>query len=114
MNLKQETLDVLERHNKKIEDILWIGGDDFTISIDDFFRKADREYDKGYGSQKVATDLKIVGDDWWLERHEYDGSEWWEFKTKPVKPSKEEKIHTVFCGLGGWCSLKEIQEKWKK
>lgn len=25
----------------------------------------------------------VVGDDWWLERHEYDGSEWWEFKRLP-------------------------------
>jgi hypothetical protein len=27
----------------------------------------------------------VVGKDWWLERHEYDGSEWWEFKTMPDK-----------------------------
>jgi hypothetical protein len=30
--------------------------------------------------------LEIVGDDWWLERHEYDGAEWWEYKTKPSMP----------------------------
>jgi hypothetical protein len=25
----------------------------------------------------------VIGSDWWLERHEYDGSEWWEFKSLP-------------------------------
>lgn len=23
-----------------------------------------------------------------MERHEYDGSEWWEFKTIPIKPNR--------------------------
>jgi len=49
------------------------------------------EYDSGYGATKVAKDLVIVGEDWWLERCEYNGSEWWEFKTLPVKP----KAHRV-------------------
>lgn len=47
---------------------LWIGGSEFTISIEDFKRLANREYDNSFGSPKVAQDLKIVGKDWWLER----------------------------------------------
>jgi len=30
-----------------------------------------------------------VGDDWWLERHEYDGSEWWVFQKLPIKPQNK-------------------------
>lgn len=39
--------------------------------------------------------LKIVGDNWWLERHEYDGAEWFEFKTLPQKPKIKEKITKI-------------------
>ena len=31
---------------------------------------------------EVAEDLVVVGDNWWIERHEYDGNEWWEYKEK--------------------------------
>ena len=39
--------------------------------------------DSGYGSAEIREDLVIVGKDWWLERDEYDGSEWWAFHTMP-------------------------------
>ena len=42
------------------------------------------EYDDGYGITEVNMGLKLVGKDFWLERHEYDGSEWWEYKTLPI------------------------------
>ena len=32
---------------------------------------------------------KIVGDNWWLERDEYDGAEGWEFKVMPIKPNSK-------------------------
>lgn len=85
-NLLEETKQVLEENGKTFEDVKWIGSNDFYIDIDDFLVVADTEYDNGYGGQEVARDLLIVGDDWWLERHEYDGSEWWEYKTIPQKP----------------------------
>jgi len=40
-------------------------------------------YDSGYGSAEIREDLIIVGNGWWLERDEYDGSEWWVYRTKP-------------------------------
>lgn len=40
-------------------------------------------YDAGYGSAEIREDLLIVGTDWWLERDEYDGSEWWTFCMMP-------------------------------
>ena len=87
-NLKDETLNILYKHGKSIEDIKWIGDSENEIPIDTFFEKADAFYDDGYGGVEVNTWLVVVGEDWWLERHDYDGSEWWEFKTKPVRPQK--------------------------
>lgn len=55
---------------------------------DEFAAKANEVYDSGYGCECVDRELKVVGDDWWLERHEYDGSEWWEFKQKPTQTEK--------------------------
>ena len=91
-NLKEETLRVLKLYNKSISDIRWIGNSNVEIPIDAFFDAADREYDAGYGGTEVCEGLMIVGDDWWLERHDYDGAEWWEFKTVPQRPwCKEEE-----------------------
>jgi hypothetical protein len=108
MNLLEETEEVLEEHGKTFDDVLWIGGDDFTISVDDFKTLADREYYNGYGSPEVAIDLKVVGDGWWLERYEYDGAEDWAFKTMPEKPKEERKIKRVITNEIGWDSLEEM------
>ena len=86
MNLRTETLETLKNYNKTVEDIRFICSGDRNIPIDLFFMRADKEYDDGYGGAEVDQCLTIVGDDWWLERGEYDGSEWWEFKTMPKKP----------------------------
>lgn len=81
MNLRTETLEALKEHNKTIEDIKFICSGSNNIPIETFFIMADREYDDGYGGAEVDECLMIVGNDWWLERAEYDGAEWWEFKT---------------------------------
>ena len=86
-NLREETLRVLREHDKTIEDIRFICSCDINIPIDMFFIKADKMYDDGYGGVEVDQSLMIVGDDWWLERGEYDGSEWWEFKIMPQMPN---------------------------
>lgn len=39
-------------------------------------------YDDGYGSQRLFG-VVVFKDGTWLERGEYDGSEWWEFKSTP-------------------------------
>ncbi len=114
MNLLEETINQLKRHEKTFADVLWIGGNDFSITKDNFIQlAASAEYDCGYGSQEVADDLKIVGDDWWLERHEYDGAESWVFKKLPKKPIKEMTITalTIHQKEGdpcGWCILLEL------
>ena len=94
-NLKEETLYKLNSCGKTPDDIVWIGCPLFEIDKDEFWELADVEYDSGYGGQEVATDLLIVGKNWWLERHEYDGAEWWEYKQLPVQPFEEEHIERL-------------------
>ena len=42
-------------------------------------------YDNSYGTQELFGIIWINNGNW-LERHEYDGSEWWEYKSPPVIP----------------------------
>ena len=88
-NLLKETQESLRIHGKNFKDIRFITNKENEIPLEVFKRIANRNYNDGFGWQNVNSYLKIVGDDWWLERHEYDGSEWWEFKTLPVKPDTQ-------------------------
>lgn len=110
MNLKRETLKILQEHGHTAEDILWVGCKKFAIPVSLFWKLADQEYDSGYGGQEVATDLVVVGDRFWLERHEYDGSEWWENKEYPCMPRKVKYVKTIMCRDGqlSWSSLEEL------
>ena len=82
-NLREETVAVLQKHGKKWADVVGVCGDDFQITKEQFLELANKRYDSGYGGNEVAMDLKIVGSNFWLERHEYDGAEWWEYKEIP-------------------------------
>lgn len=122
MNLLNETLRCLAANGKSFNDVNFCMIDiqehhDYYdvyynaeyngpvyFSWEDFKRLADRKYDSGYGGTEVHDHLKIVGSDFWLERHEYDGSEWWEFKQLPKIPAKsvsfEEANNLVWIGRG--------------
>lgn len=108
MNLLQETLEVLKNNELTPDDVYWVGTDKAHTSWENFAKVADVTYDAGFGGQEVATDLIIVGQNWWMERHEYDGSEWWEFKQLPQKPQNETKIIRVVGGC--WSELEEINK----
>src|SRR5258708_35603008 len=87
-NLLQETQDDIANHEKSVQDVQWVGSKDgeYSISWEQFTALArNTRYDSGYGGNQIVEDLVVVGADWWLERHEYDGSEWWEFKTLPAR-----------------------------
>lgn len=96
-NLLEETKAALSERGFSFDDVKWVGCGEYQIPIEDFIRLADVEYDSGYGCQEVAEDLVIVGDDWWLSRGEYDGSEWWDFNKKPVKPEIVVKNISALC-----------------
>ena len=96
-NLLTETIADLTSNNKKPSDVCWCGNEDSGwFSWDKFAELANKQYDAGYGSSEVFDNLKIVGKDWWLERREYDGSEWWVYKEYPKKPSNKICPETVF------------------
>lgn len=113
-NLLKETIDELRSHNKTLDDVIWIGSEKYEIEKDEFIKLADIEYHSGYGAQKVADDLLIVGNDFWLSREEYDGSEWWKFNTMPKRPSqKRAEINSLICGRPynefiGWETLETL------
>ena len=91
INLRDETEQFLKQNGKTKFDVRYIvlGNGENAVGIDtySFWYYADHEYDNSYGGVEVS-DIRLVGDDWWLERGEYDGSEWWEFKIKPSMPTK--------------------------
>lgn len=102
MNLLQETLNVLKENGKNendIEYVMWRNTfskwEDWEIvymSFAEFKTISNKEYSNWFWGQEVQDELKIVWKDFWIERHEYDWSEWWEFKQLPTKPVKEWSI----------------------
>ena len=49
----------------------------------EFLQKLNFEYDAGYGGQELYGTIWLMEDSTWLERGEYDGSEWWEYRKCP-------------------------------
>ena len=108
VNLLDEIISELEDHGKTLDDVIWVGEeprlnyykkeviDGYTISKSQFLELANRNYDDGYGGQEVNRHLLVVGEDFWLERNEYDGSEWWEYKRHPIQPKNARTISTLF------------------
>ena len=91
MNLLKETLDVLAQCGKTADMVLFVTDGERSCAWSNFSeRAATIEYCDDYGTAAISGKLKVVGYDWWLERGEYDGSEWWEFKTQPscMRPAK--------------------------
>lgn len=107
-NFLSETIECLHVNGKVEANVLWVGRDYTTYdnerityrsTWDDFCKKADFNYDSGYGGNIIPLDLIVVGEDFWLERHEYDGSEWWEFKTMPSIPHELKDLELTHGGL---------------
>ena len=93
MNAKYELLETLQAHNKTKENIVAIniklyGNGAFGRIMDyrvvvrvkttDDIDELDVDYYAGYGSQFLYG-LVLFDDGTWLSRHEYDGSECWEY-----------------------------------
>lgn len=126
-NLLGETLAALHGCGLTTKDVLWVGSADgkMAISWEEFEPIAEKtDYNSGYGSPKVAQDLVVVGATWWLERGEYDGSEWWEYKSMPGQVVEPKRFTYVCVGntphdvsIIGWENLARIngskEDKWK-
>ena len=107
-NAKEELLGILERVNGSIKcatincGISHWYNDEYVEdrkSIDlregyhigeyeEFLHRLDFEYDNGYGGQQVYGTVWLKEENTWLERGEYDGSEWWEYKKCPQVPDE--------------------------
>ena len=96
VNLLEETINTLKFCSKSPEDVIWVGNSTGWFTWDEFAKLANKEYDNDYGCVEVDFDLIIVGNNWWLERQEYNGSEWWDFKVYPQKPEKHNIPKTLF------------------
>lgn len=94
MNLLQETQDFLHANGKNVEDVKWVGSPtDTWFSWDVFANNSfHTDYDEISDKQKVAWDLVVVGNDWWLARAIIDGKECWEFLTLPTQPKEEGEL----------------------
>ena len=109
MKLVKETIEDVEKNGYSESDIEWVGSKDgeYGMSWDSFKKVFEKiEYDCGYGHQEVAKDLVVVGNDWWLERSEYDGAEGWDFKSMPVARKNQLPFDKI---LGVWDTIHEIQ-----
>ena len=122
MNLKNEALEVLHRNGKRRSDVKYVCGDDFRISREQFWKLADTEYDP-YGAPEIATDLTLIGEDFWMERGEYDGAELWDFHTMPdttglpirkITALSVRQYNAIYkpeyCKIG-WETLSELNEE---
>lgn len=95
MNLKSETLSRLARFNKSIADIDYCSIKhclDYELEVqllsgDFFLDQLDIEYDNRYGIQHIHGFI-VFTDGTWFSRHSVDGSENWEYLTKPACPNQ--------------------------
>jgi len=92
-NFYEETIEILKRIEKTLEDVAYVSLDGKNYKPEKFFEVIKEiEYDSGYGLQEINASLEIVfNDSSYLERREYDGSEWWSYVTpRPLNVELED------------------------
>ena len=63
--------------------------------VETFLNSLDFTYDNGYGAQHLYGTVWLY-DGTWLERREYDGSEWWNVCSAPTIPDELKQKETDF------------------
>ena len=99
--LLRETLSVILSNNQHPNNIAFIGSlkTGHSCTWEEFCILANTEYDDGYGSANVCTDLTIVfSNNDTMTREEYDGSEWWKFNLVPSIPENQFQLNNLFIG----------------
>jgi len=95
-NLYKETEAIMKENDLRWEDIEWVGGDRFQITLDNFKEIAKKtEYSNGFGSAEVPVELVIIAKTWVMYREEYDGGEEW--KIIRLKSDRPTNIETIYC-----------------
>lgn len=83
MNLYKETMHEITESKHTVEDVVAVVDDERQerADIGRFLERAKTiDYDNGFGGAEINQNLRVIFKDGsWLERQEYDGSEWWEY-----------------------------------
>lgn len=95
LNLWKETITKLANSGKTFADVRYIQNSKYQITKENFEEIAKRTNYHTGGFTQIPLDLVLVGDNWWLERQEYDGAEWWEYKEKPSKITKCKEVKSL-------------------
>ena len=110
-NLYDETVEILELHDKTIADIEYIGSSRTKINTNKALELMKKTiYDSGYGSQEIADNLMIKGNGFIMTRGENDGSEWWDYIQPDMPLPQVERDVKSFEANIGWESLEEIND----
>lgn len=99
-NFKQETLERIGEHKVAEYKLEYVR--DWSLSENptymgsgeikwDAVTKSELTYDSGYGCQYWRGWITFKDTPDWLERQEYDGSEWWAWRSKPSLEKEREK-----------------------
>ena len=91
-DFKQETLDLIGNH--KIDEYFLKNTESWELTKDPTYKGKDKidweaipkqelTYDRGYGTQCWEGWITFKDTNDWLEREEYDGIEWWVWRSKP-------------------------------
>lgn len=81
-NFKNEIIQNLEKYKKKLDDILFVTTDGKKYKSFDEFLELINE--RNHICSKCLCKLKIIGKDWYLEKHSYEKTEFWVYKTIPL------------------------------
>lgn len=91
INAKGEFLDITKNYKVIGVDIYFIEDSDTQVKLkplhtndeyNELLKFLDRKYDNGYGGQ-VLYGIIYCEDGVWMDRGEYDGSEWWNINKYP-------------------------------
>ena len=100
LNLKEETLEVIGSREVDEYHLVYLGTSFEEEGTQIYNGKGDinwdtipqeyLEYYAGYGTQYWDGWVTFKDSNSWIERNEYDGSEWWSVYSKPSLKDKEE------------------------
>ena len=100
-NLFKETVDILERNGHTFEDILYFTNGKYNITPEKFkYIASNFDYDNGYGTNYVNFYLLGIGEDFFITREEYDGSEWWCYFDISAHPNADAAENIVLSADG--------------
>lgn len=120
INLLDETVSALTKHQKDPRNVRWVGSKDgtFTISWEDFKAIARNiyYYPVPYHGVSIASDLVVVGFGWWLEREYYSDGEQWEYRESPKQKPDTEPFSRIVSDIThtdkvGSYTLKDLNRK---